>query len=88
MNVPNIRGLTPLIPAAPPPSSRPAAPSTAAAPESPPPPPGATLWELLTREERAFFAERMAMGPVTYARGAATPSEAPAPLGQRIDVRG
>jgi hypothetical protein len=46
------------------------------------------LRDVLTEEERAFFAELEALGPVTYGprlgRCASVPS---APLGQRIDTR-
>jgi hypothetical protein len=43
-----------------------------------------SLWEILTPEERAFFAEQAALGPLSYAPGAAP---ALAPTGQRLDVR-
>ncbi len=62
-------------------ASGPAAPTAAAQP--------ATLWELLTPEERTFFQQLATMGQLTY-----TPGDRPddkngaAPTGQRIDVRG
>lgn len=44
--------------------------------------------DILTAEEREFFANRTALGPLTYRpRGTATEPPAP-PTGQRIDVRG
>jgi hypothetical protein len=47
-----------------------------------------SLWEVLTPEEREFFAQQQALGPLTYRRGGAPASDAPAPTGRRIDVRG
>jgi hypothetical protein len=48
--------------------------------------PGSSLWELLTPEEREFFSQLAASGPMTYSR---TGTTAPAaPTGQRLDVRG
>jgi hypothetical protein len=49
-----------------------------------------SLLELLTDDERAFFAQQAALGPLTYgrSRGAAAPAAAPsAPIGQRLDVK-
>ena len=73
----------PGIPAAPasPRPARAAAPAAAAQP--------ATLWELLTPEERTFFQQLATMGQLTYTPGD-RPDErnAAAPTGQRIDVRG
>ncbi len=44
------------------------------------------LWNVLTSEERAFFARARAMGPLTYGPGAS--SDAPGvSLGGRIDLR-
>jgi len=62
-------------------------------PSSPSPsvavPPGeATLWDLLTPEERDFFAQQSALGPITYRPGGRAAGAPPAPVGQRIDVRG
>ena len=52
-------------------------------------PPGeATLWDLLTPEERDFFAQQSALGPITYRPGGRVAGAPPAPVGQRIDVRG
>ena len=62
-----------------------AAPAPEAAPVQ-----GASLWDMLTPEEQAFFARQDALGSLTYGRrettGASrTPSAAP--LGSRIDVK-
>jgi len=46
----------------------------------------ASLWEILTPEERAFFAEQAALGPLSYRPGTAV-APATAPTGQRLDVR-
>jgi hypothetical protein len=48
----------------------------------------ASLWEVLTPEEREFFAQQTALGPMRYGprRGAEAPLAAP--LGRRLDVRG
>lgn len=49
----------------------------------------ASLWELLTPEERTFFQQLATVGQLTYAPGArADERTAAAPTGQRIDVRG
>jgi hypothetical protein len=45
-----------------------------------------SLWEILTPEERAFFAEQAALGPLSYRPGTAT-APAIVPTGQRLDVR-
>ncbi len=56
------------------------APAPAAAAE-----PAASFMDVLTPEEREFFAQLSAMGSLTYRPGSAdTPA---APTGQRIDVR-
>ena len=62
-------------------------PARATAPAAAPQP--ATLWELLTPEERTFFQQLATMGQLTYTPGD-RPDErnAAAPTGQRIDVRG
>lgn len=83
-------------PAVPPRPAGPSAPIARRAPAGPEPAapapaaPGAApgLWDLLTAEEREFFAARAALGPLVYgpARGGAAP--AAAPLGGRVDVRG
>lgn len=54
------------------------------------PPPGTdpALWSVLTSEERAFFAQAKAMGPLTYGPGARNDSGVPPVMqGGRIDVR-
>ena len=61
------------------PAHHPAAAAEAAAQPS-------SLWQILTPEERAFFTQQAALGPLSYrAGGAATPDAAP--TGQRLDVR-
>ena len=51
------------------------------------------LWQVLTAEERSFFARMTAMGPLTYGRSAAAASsaagsgETPLMRGGRLDVR-
>jgi hypothetical protein len=71
-------------------SSPPMAPDAPAAAGSLAAPPGASpaLWSLLTAEERSFFFEQAALGPSTYKPGGRPAESAPAPLGQRLDVRG
>lgn len=55
---------------------------------TPPAPAHTTLWDVLTDEERAFFADQAALGTLAYgARGTRAPAPA-APLGARLDVRG
>lgn len=71
------------------PASRAEAPPRAAAEEAAPaaaPRAEATLWDVLTPEERAFFAQQASLGPLSYGprRGA---DASLAPLGQRVDVR-
>ena len=76
----------PGIPAAPttPRTQRASQPAAAVAAAQP-----ATLWQMLTPEERTFFQQLATMGQLTY-----TPGDRPddrnaaAPTGQRIDVRG
>ena len=46
------------------------------------------LWDVLTAEEREFFAQQSALGPLTYRHGGTPAKDAPAPTGRRIDVRG
>ena len=80
------------LPPAPPPvreTPRPA-PAPDGATESPAaaaPPAEASLWEVLTPEEREFFTRQAALGPLRYGpkRGGEVPVGAP--LGQRLDVR-
>ncbi|MGE0351732.1 MAG: hypothetical protein AB7I33_04935 [Gemmatimonadales bacterium] len=79
----NISGNSPILPRVPAaaPAARPASgpASEAARPD------GATLWDMLTPEERAYFTQAAA-GPLAYRAGGSgvTP---PAPTGQRLDVR-
>jgi len=47
-----------------------------------------SLWELLTPEEREFFAQQEALGPLTYRPGPPRADQPAAPVGRRIDVRG
>jgi hypothetical protein len=65
------------------------APSNGAATGIDAPPPGSdpALWSVLTTEERRFFAQQAALGPIHYGPGS-TPQAPAAPLGARIDVRG
>ena len=70
--------LLPARPAAPAPRTGASAP---AAQES-------SFLELLTAEEREFFTQQTALGPLSYGPRSARPDGAPGPLGQRIDVRG
>lgn len=52
-------------------------------------PPGTDpeLWSVLTGEERRFFAQARAMGPVTYGRGNLGLAELALQRGGRLDVR-
>ena len=47
------------------------------------------LWNVLTSEERNFFAKTSALGPLTYGRykAAVNPAAPPAARGVRLDVR-
>lgn len=65
---------------------RPSAPASAGAPA--PAAQEASFWDLLTPEEREFFAQQSALGPLTYGPRSASPEAKPGPLGQRIDVKG
>ena len=47
----------------------------------------ASFADLLTPDERAFFAQQESLGTLTYRPGGEPAPSAPAPLGQRIDVR-
>lgn len=51
-------------------------------------PPGTdpNLWSVLTAEERAYFEQVQALGPVTYGPSATSPDPA-VPRGTRVDVR-
>lgn len=62
----------------------------AATPAAPAAGNGATLWDLLTPEEQAFFSRQDTLGALTYGPGAASRQSRdtnPAPLGGRIDVK-
>jgi hypothetical protein len=48
----------------------------------------ASFLDLLTAEEREFFAQQTALGPLSYGPRTARPGATPGPLGQRIDVKG
>lgn len=74
--------LPPVAPSAPRAPEAPAA-AQAAAPEGRDP----ALWSVLTPEERDFFLQQAALGPVTYGPGSHTSPSASAPVGQRLDVR-
>jgi hypothetical protein len=47
------------------------------------------LWQVLTPQERAYFAKMTAMGPLTYgaASRSSAPGETPLARGGRLDVR-
>jgi hypothetical protein len=63
--------------------------ATAAASAPARPPVGeASLWDLLTPEERAFFTQQAALGPLSYRPDGAARAGAPLPTGRHIDVRG
>lgn len=47
-----------------------------------------TLWDVLTDEERAFFAQQAQLGAVSYRPARANAAAPAGPTGQRIDVRG
>jgi hypothetical protein len=68
----------PVRPAAPPPRTDASAPAAQEA----------SFWDLLTPEEREFFAQQSALGPLTYGPRLTSPGAKPGPLGQRIDVKG
>ena len=55
------------------------------------PPPGTDpeLWNVLSAEERVFFAKLGAMGPLTYGRVLSQAQQAPPPAarGGRLDVK-
>lgn len=64
--------------------------SLAASRELPVEPPEGTdpaLWSVLTSEERKFFAQAKAMGPVTYGRSNLGLAELSLQRGGRLDVR-
>lgn len=47
-----------------------------------------SLWNLLTDEERRFFAQQADLGPLTYGPRGGRVEQPEAPKGQRLDVRG
>jgi len=47
-----------------------------------------SLWEVLTPEEREFFAREQELGPLTYRPGGVPAPKTPPPTGRRIDVKG
>lgn len=73
-------------------ASAPSRPATASA-SSPQPPEGTdpALWSILTSEERAYFANSVTSGPLTYSKvmmpNRAASSALPAARGGRVDVR-
>jgi hypothetical protein len=50
--------------------------------------PVASLWEVLTPEERAFFLQQQALGSLTYRPNGDPGGRTSLPTGQRIDTRG
>lgn len=50
--------------------------------------PAATLWEVLTPAERAFFVQQQALGSLTYRSNGDPGGLTSLPTGQRIDTRG
>ena len=51
----------------------------------------ASLWDVLTADEKNFFAQQVQMGPLTYgprSRSATALAAPSSPRGQRVDVRG
>ena len=66
-----------------------AAPSAAAVPSQAPAGTDPELWNVLSSEERVFFAKLGAMGPLTYGRvlSQAQQPSAPSARGGRLDVK-
>jgi len=64
-------------------------PNGAAVPTQAPPGTDPELWNVLSAEERVFFAKLGAMGPLTYGRvlSQAQNASAPAARGGRLDVK-
>jgi hypothetical protein len=64
-------------------------PVTAAVPSQAPPGTDPELWNVLSSEERVFFAKLGAMGPLTYGRVLSQAHQTPAPAarGGRLDVK-
>jgi hypothetical protein len=81
LRLPDLRPSRPATGAAPAPRD-PEAPAITAASGEP-----ASLWGLLTEDERAFFQQQAALGSLTYGRPSAAAPAAGAPTGQRLDVR-
>ena len=48
----------------------------------------ASLWDVLTPEEREFFTQQAALGTLRYGPRRGGEPAPSAPLGQRLDVRG
>jgi len=48
----------------------------------------ASLWHVLTPEERAFFEQAANLGPLTYRPGREPAAGPEPPTGRRLDVRG
>lgn len=44
------------------------------------------LWNVLTDEERSFFLDMNALGPISYGPAGSKSNAPAAPLGQRIDI--
>jgi hypothetical protein len=65
------------------------APRQQALPVEAPPGTDPALWEVLTTEERSYFAKMQMLGPLTYGRpsNAAPASETPMGRGGRLDVK-
>ena len=65
------------------------APPLAAVPTQAPPGTDPELWNVLSSEERVFFAKLGAMGPLTYGRvlSQAQQASAPSARGGRLDVK-
>jgi hypothetical protein len=91
MNVIGPRPSTPRVtgmPAAPAKPAPEAAPAEAVATPAKPPAAEATLWDVLSAEEREFFTQQQALGPLTYRPDGGTRGGMAPPTGRRIDVRG
>ena len=71
-------------------AATPARPAEANAPTDAPPAtgPAASLWEVLTPEERAFYLQQQALGSLTYRPNGNPGGSCSMPTGQRIDTRG
>lgn len=69
-----------------PPNEAPAPPPSLGLAALAPPGTDPTLWSVLTAEERAYFEQVQALGPVTYGPGSSVGDSA-APRGSRIDVK-